>query len=118
MYSENLSELTFESLEGYFRHLSMTGYMKQSNVNGLLLLILIDDFLYTEMNAFVSEEDYNVMSKVLSCLFNRNCLIPWPEFLDHLPQIGSILPGIDRLRISEDKILRSTEDENLRVTES
>lgn len=120
MYSRVLTQQALDSLDQYFKILEQTGHLNNNAVNSLLSLLLVDDFLNTELNTFVTEEDYNIMALFLSCICGRNCLIPYIQFLDEVPQMGTILPQISNLqpfRITENKLYRNTEKGDPRQTE-
>lgn len=108
-----------ESLEMYFKHLSMTGYMSYGKVHKLLGLLLLDLFLNSEFRALISEEDYNVLGKFLYCI-SGNCLIPYQQFLNDPAQISTVLPkfsGESPFRLTESQRMRYTEYSDARVTE-
>lgn len=120
MYSRITSYEALDSLETYFKTLENTGYMRYDNVFSLLALLLVDDFLNTELSTYVSEEDYKTIGNFLYCLFGKNCLIPYPQFIKEIPQIGTILPhwgGVQPFRITEEGIYRNTQKGNPRLTE-
>ena len=112
MYAEKITQQALDALNEYFTILSQTGYIEYNKVKGILGLLLVDSFLNTELNTYVTEEDYNIMVKFLYCIYGKNCLIPYPQFLKETPQLGTVLPGLGGIRP-----YRGTEDEILRFTE-
>lgn len=112
MYAEKITQQALDALNEYFTILSQTGYIEYNKVKGILGLLLVDSFLNTELNTYVTEEDYNIMVKFLHCIYGKNCLIPYPQFLKEIPQLGTLLPGLGGIRP-----YRGTEDEILRLTE-
>ena len=112
MYAEKITQQALDALNEYFTILSQTGYIEYNKVKGILGLLLVDSFLNTELNTYVTEEDYNIMVKFLYCIYGKNCLIPYPQFLKEIPQLGTVLPGLGGIRP-----YRGTEDEILRLTE-
>ena len=112
MYAGKITQQALDALNEYFTILSQTGYIEYNKVKGILGLLLVDSFLNTELNTYVTEEDYNIMVKFLYCIYGKNCLIPYPQFLKEIPQLGTILPGLGGIRP-----YRDTEDEILRFTE-
>lgn len=94
--------------------------MKDRSVESLLGLLLVDDFLNTDLNTFVTEDDYKLMASFLYCIYGRNCLVPYPQFVDEIPQMGTILPqngGLQPFRITENTVYRTTEEGKSRHTE-
>lgn len=112
MYAEKITQQALDALNEYFTILSQTGYIEYNKVKGILGLLLVDSFLNTELNTYVTEEDYNIMVKFLYCIYGKNCLISYPQFLKEIPQLGTVLPGLGGIRP-----YRGTEDEILRFTE-
>ena len=112
MYAGKITQQALDALNEYFTILSQTGYIEYNKVKGILGLLLVDSFLNTELNTYVTEEDYNIMVKFLYCIYGKNCLIPYPQFLKEIPQLGTVLPGLGGIRP-----YRGTEDEILRFTE-
>lgn len=121
MYAAKTTQQALDALMKYFVHLEQTGYMRYDTVAGILGLLLVDTFLNTDFNAFVTEEDYNVMASFLYCLYGSNCLIPYPQFCEEIPQFGTILPGpggMQPYRATENDLLRFVEvGDNIRTTE-
>lgn len=113
------THLILESLDNYWNLVEQTGYVSYDKVNGILALMLVDDFLNTELSAFVDEKDYNIMMEFLYCIYGRNCLVPYPEYKKDSMQIGSILPKASNpFRITQDSIYRPTQSGESRTTES
>lgn len=121
MYAEKITQQALDALNEYFTILSQTGYIEYNKVKGILGLLLVDSFLNTELNTYVTEEDYNIMVKFLYCIYGKNCLVPYPQFLKEIPQLGTVLPGLGGIRpyrVTEDEILRFTEQSSkVRATE-
>ena len=112
MYAGKITQQALDALNEYFTILSQTGYIEYNKVKGILGLLLVDSFLNTELNTYVTEEDYNIMVKFLYCIYGKNCLIPYPQFIKDIPQLCTVLRGLGGIRP-----YRGTEDEILRFTE-
>lgn len=110
MYAEKTTEQVLDSLQKYFNHIEQTGYMRYDTVAGLLGLMLVDSFLNTDLNTFVTEEDYDIMSRFLYCIYGNNCLVPYPVFIKETPRMGAILPSIGSIHS-----YRNTQDESIRI---
>lgn len=113
---DKILEISKEAIVRYFTTLSQFGYKKYSDVNKLIFLISIEELLTGELSYFIDEKDYNSIINALYCQFGSTCLIDFPIFdvydtLIHYTK-GNLIP-----RITEDSILRVTQDENLRVIE-
>ena len=118
MYASKSTEQASNVLEEYFNILSQTGYYNYNSVYKILVFLFIDDILNTEMNTFITEEDYKLMTDILICLYDSECLIPYPEFKELTTTLSSILGSSSIYRITEDSNTRITEDSFFRDVES
>lgn len=120
MFSKVIGEYSSEALERYFKHLENTGYEKDRNVMRLIALSFVESLLNSEMNAFISEENYKLISDFLYCMFGSSCLLPYPAFIEEIPVLGTIIPdmyGITEVRLTEDDLVRFLEKGNVRLME-
>ena len=69
MYAGKITQQALDALNEYFTILSHTGYIEYNKVKGILVLLLVDSFLNTELNTYVTAEAYNIMVKFLYCLY-------------------------------------------------
>ena len=111
-YDIKLEELN--ALNKYFEVLKSTGYYNYKDVKKLIVLDFIRELLSDNYNLYITEEDYASITNLLYCLFGSTCLIPYPVFIKNLPIIGNNYNG-KQLRITEDEILRNTEDTYFRI---
>lgn len=118
MYSSKTTKQASDILENYFNILSQTGYYKYPSVYKILVFLFIDDILNTEMNTFITEDDYKLMVDILECLYGSECLIPYPEFKELTTTLSTILGSSSIYRITNDYSTRITEDSFFRNTES
>lgn len=101
---EELDKLVADSLDRYFTVLGSVGYTPDFNVNKLLLLQFIQEFLQ-EYQGYITESDYNVIERILQCLAGTSCLIPYKEY----QLISQPVSGVFNMKITENRILRQTE---------
>ncbi len=73
----------YDSLCRYFGHLCKTGYIKQSEVNKLLLLTVIQKLVDCDFRGLVSKDDYNLINEALYKLYGTSCLIPYPDYYNN-----------------------------------
>lgn len=102
----------YDSVNHYFSILKKTGYKPYNEVYKLLVFTFIQDMLDGPMAYYITEEDYKTISDALYCLYGT-CMIPYPAYKQGVSSIVNKLP--DEYRVTEDKILRSTELLNLRT---
>lgn len=109
---DNLSNVLERALTTYFNILSNTGHVCYNDVNKLLLLSLIEELTSGPMSAFIDDKDYNSMNNALHCIFGTSCLIPYPPTEENSAVYGEEEGSI---RISEDDMIRFTQDNKLRI---
>lgn len=75
--------------------------------------MFINKFLTGDTADFITDEDYKYIDRVLYCLYGRNCLIPFPKYVN---QRNSLKAKYDDSthRGTENHILRFTEGGNIR----
>ena len=110
---DELSNIAYTGVCNYFQTLATFGYKGYKEVNKLLVLLFIEDLLRSSFSLYIDEEDYKTITNVLYCLFGSTCLIPYPEFAVNtslVQALNNITP-----RVTEDDILRFSENELLRL---
>lgn len=100
--------------EKYFDTLSKTGYLKESTTKDYIRYFFLIDFI-EHFYDFLSEYDYELIGNLLRGIFSHgDCLLSYPMFCERRNIIG--LPrymGKGTFRITENKILRSTEENEI-----
>lgn len=107
-----LTNEVYNSINNYFSILSHTGYKSYSEVYKLLVFSFIEEMLNGPMSQYVTEKDYTIVNNALYCLYG-SCMIPFPDYKKTVDNIVHRLP--DEYRITENNIIRSTEQFELRV---
>lgn len=110
---DRLDNIAYTSISNYFQALSTFGYKGYKEVNKLLVLLFIEELLRSSLNIYISEEDYKAITNTLYCLFGSTCLIPYPEFIVNTSLVQALNDATPR--ITENDILRFSEDELLRL---
>lgn len=106
------------ALDRYFKALEQFGYKKDTDVYKLLVLVFIEEMLSGELRHFITEEDYRVIDKALTCLYGTSCLIPWPVYSSGGGGIAGAIDKTTMLRYTEDTLTRVTENGVLRYKAS
>ena len=110
---DGLDNLVYTGVSNYFKALSTFGYKSYTEVDKLLVLLFIDGLLRGPLSLYIDECDYKTITNVLYCLFGSTCLIPYPEFAVNtslIQALNDVTP-----RITENSILRFSEDELIRL---
>lgn len=98
----------YDAITRYFGHITNTGYMRQDNVNKLLLLDAVYNLLDNDFRALVSEDDYKLINDALYCLYGSTCLIPFPDYYNNkasrIMYKGSISELVHRVTVTESKL--------------
>lgn len=110
---DGLDNMAYTGVSNYFQALSTFGYKGYKEVNKLLVLLFIEDLLRSSFSLYIDEEDYKTITNVLYCLFGSTCLIPYPEFAVNTSLVQALNDATPR--ITENDILRFSEDELLRL---
>lgn len=71
---------TYDVLCRYFDHLCHTGYIKQSEVDKILILTSIQRMVDCDFRGYLNEEDYNKINNALYTLYGATCLLPYPDY--------------------------------------
>lgn len=103
-----MEDIVYNSVNKYFEYLSKLGYIKQTELDKLLLLILIEEFTYYDFRGYISKEDYLQINKFLYKLFGKSCLIPYPNFCKikdmNKLRIGDMSELANRVKVNEANI--------------
>lgn len=107
-----LSDEVYNAITRYFSVLSHTGYKSYNEVYKLIVFSFIEELLYGPLSEFITEKDYNTIMRSLDCIYG-SCMIPYPEYKRTYDSVVKGMHG--KYRISEDRIIRSSESFNIRV---
>ena len=105
---EDFNLITVDTLNKYFDILSKAGYVKNKEVNKVIILTFLSRLL-NDFSEYITEEDYNDIIKSVYCL--SDCLIRLPKyniFKDNLIH-NKYNDGL-MLRITEDNLNRFMEN--------
>lgn len=98
----------YGSVHRYFNTLTNTGYVKQKDVDKLLLYTSIQELLDNDFRGLVTEEDYQYINRALYCLYGSTCLIPFPDYYNNknkrVMYIGSMSELAHRVEVLEGNI--------------
>ena len=74
---EDFNLITVDILNKYFDILSKAGYVKNKEVNKVIILTFLSRLL-NDFSEYITEEDYNDIIKAVYCL--SDCLIRLPKY--------------------------------------
>lgn len=106
-----MQNFVYNLVSNYFSTLSKTGYVKDRNVESLIVLIFYYHLLYDDYRGYVSSTDYKSIEKALNCLYGTNCLIPYPDYLKMGKlRLGEITELSQRVKaLEETEVLKTVE---------
>lgn len=107
----DLTNDVYNAVDRYFSVLKHTGYKAYNEVEKLIAYIFIEEFLTGPLSVYITEEDYNIISNSLYCLYGT-CMIPYP---DYMKSADSIVSKLHNYRYTEDEILRAGNNYEVRV---
>ena len=108
-----LDELTFQALERYFSVLEKVGYVKQKDVDKLILLTFLYDIV-ENYSYYITEDDYNMINDIIACLYGSSCLIPFAQYQKISEPIDNYILT-SPVRISENYSIRHSQQDNTRL---
>lgn len=114
---DNITNIANEAIKRYFNALYKLGYKNYNDVAKLLVLLFIEELLTSEFSFYITEEDYKSITNVIYCIMGNNCLIDLPSYAtwDSLFHNNPSYLDSIRYRITEDSILKNTEDFAFRI---
>ena len=105
---EDFNLITVDTLNKYFDILSKAGYVKNKEVNKVIILTFLSRLL-NDFSEYITEEDYNNIIKSVYCL--SNCLI-------RLPKYNVFKDSLIHHKYNDGLIVRLTEDNLNRFMEN
>ena len=108
-----ITDISYKAVNRYYKVLSTFGYYNQEEVNKMLVLFHIEELLNGQMQVYLSDEDIKIISKALNKLYGSNCLIDYSCNFNN-DSIYGIMKRTFIPRITEDNMLRITENLNIR----
>lgn len=96
---DELYNITFQALNRYYTVLEKTGYIKDKDTNKVLLLTFLSEFIQ-DYKDYITEEDYNLISRIIQCASRSSCLVPYIQYQEMSIPIGEYISDIPT-RISE-----------------
>lgn len=105
---EDFNLIIIDTLNKYFDILSKAGYVKNKEVNKVIILTFLSRLL-NDFSEYITEEDYNDIIKSVYCL--SDCLI-------RLPKYNIFKDSIIHHKYNDGLMLRITEDNLNRFMEN
>ena len=109
---DRIDNILEKSLATYFNTLVSTGYKCYNDVNKLLFLSMIEEITSGPLSHYVSDSDYNSINNALYCIYGTTCIIPYPKAKDSPVGVNG---DLEYLRITEDDIIRFTQQDEPRI---
>lgn len=110
---DEMTNISYDAIVRYFTSLAQFGYRSYGDVNKLLALLTLDDLLNV-FSEYIDENDLRSIVNAIYCLSGTTCLIRYPEFVNHDSLTHKTKIGFTT-RITEDNVIRDTEDYRLRI---
>ena len=105
---EDFNLITVDTLNKYFDILSKSGYVKNKEVNKIIILTFLSRLL-NDFSEYITEEDYSDIIKSVYCL--SDCLI-------RLPKYNIFKDSLIHHKYNDGLMLRITEDNLNRFMEN
>lgn len=108
-----MNNLAHVSITNYFNALASSGYKSDKETYKLLVLLFINELLDSSFSLYITEEDYKTIDNVLNCIYGSSCLIPFPQHTSNTSLVQAL--NITKNRITENDVIRFTEDEQFKL---
>ena len=109
----SLNDSLMEGFVKYYNTLSKIGYINRTSVNKLIIGSWINKVLNSEYGIVVTNEQYNLLSKLYLCVTD-SCLVPYSKYCTDVTI--NKLPTYTYFRVTEiNSHNRITEDDDLRI---
>ena len=100
-----MDRVVYNSLYSYYNALEKIGYQSYRQVEKLLILCFLRDFVYSDYRGLINKDDYHLIERALDCLYGSSCLIPYPDYLKmgklHLAEITELANRVKNLEDAE-----------------
>lgn len=117
-----MDNILYNSIVKYFSILSYVGYVSYKEVDKLLLLTIIQEFIYNDFRGFITENDYREIEKFLYKIFGTSCLVPYPNYCNTYTMnklhLGDISELSHRVKVNEDNIKEIQDTKVVKVDSS
>lgn len=103
-----MDDILYNALYKYFNALSSTGYVSYKDVDKILLLAIIQEYIYSDFRGYITEDDYRELEKFLYRIFGTSCLVPYPSYCNDYTMnklhLGDISELSHRVGVNKDNI--------------
>ena len=110
----DINQLTLDSINRYHQVLKRTGFIGDQEVYKLFILSFLDDLFKEDFSWYITEEDYELIDNLITCLSKNSCIIPYTKVASHTEPIKNFLEDIPT-RVSENNVIRLAEVDVLRL---
>ena len=111
----DINELTLIGIKNYYNVLKSNGFLSYNQVYQLLLLSFIDDLFQDDFSWYITEEDYALLTSIITCISKHSCIVPYIKTAIHVEPIKNYLED-NPIRVSEKDIIKLAEADILRLT--
>ena len=110
----DINQLTLDSINRYHQVLKRTGFIGDQEVYKLFILSFLDDLFKEDFSWYITEENYELMDKIITYLSKNSCIIPYTKAASHTEPIKNFLEDIS-IRVSENNVIRLAEVDVFRL---
>ena len=110
----DINQLTLDSINRYHQVLKRTGFISDQEVYKLFILSFLDDLFKESFSWYITEENYELMDKIITYLSKNSCIIPYTKAASHTEPIKNFLEDIP-IRVSENNVIRLAKIDVLRL---
>lgn len=112
----NFETVSYEALDYYFKALAKTGNVNDGTTNQLILFVALSEFL-EDYQDFITEEDFDVVCRIMSCIQDNSCIVPYSKDSVFTAAIENYRKTIPIRITNRGSNARSTESVDIRLSE-
>ena len=110
----DINQLTLDSINRYHQVLKRIGFIGDQEIYKLFTLSFLNDLFKEDFSWYITEENYELMDKIITYLSKNSCIIPYTKAASHTEPIKNFLEDIS-IRVSENNVIRLAEVDILRL---
>lgn len=110
----NLSKITQDALNSYFKTLRYKGYLNKSEIHKILILSFIEEIIDDKFFEYITESDYNTMINAIYRMVPNSSIIKFPSY-DVYTDLVQDIRTYNKFRASEDNNIRLSKGGIVRV---
>lgn len=111
---DNITEISHDSLNKYFKVLKNFGYLNKVETDRVLIVSFIEEMLNDKFSDFITADDYDIIVNTVNKICSNSCIIKFPSFNVYTELIQDV-KTYNKPRSTEHGYTRITNNDYVRV---